>query len=105
VSRRARERGAAIARIVTLGTPHRGAWVGRLPIGPMARAMRAGSFATATVRPGDLAIASRLDLVIPWRTATLDPPASSRVLDRAGHGALLLDGEAAQVVRQHLVSS
>jgi pimeloyl-ACP methyl ester carboxylesterase len=59
---------AAIGRIITLGTPHRGEWWGHMPIGPMAAEMRAGAYAGADA--GDLAITSYGDLVIRWHRAT-----------------------------------
>ena len=92
--------GGAIGRIVTLGTPHRGVWWSRMPIGPMRAALRAGAFGPGEEH--DLAITSRADLVIRWGHATLDPPATTLVLDAAGHAGLLLDGRAHRAAIAHL---
>jgi pimeloyl-ACP methyl ester carboxylesterase len=93
VARHARElaEGAAIGRIVTLGTPHRGAWPGAIAIGSMRGEIRRGCSHPA--RTGDLAITSHDDNLIPWRQATLDPPGESKVIDGCGHAGILLAGE------------
>ena len=92
--------GAAVGRIVTLGTPHRGEWWGRMPIGPMRTALLAGAFGAGL--ENDLAITSRADLVIRWSRATLDPPATTLVLDAAGHAGLLIDARAHRAAIAHL---
>ena len=73
-----------VATLTTLGTPHRGEWWSRMPIGPMRAAMRAGAFGVGL--ENDLAITSRADLIIRWNRATLDPPATriERVLANEG---------------------
>ncbi len=97
---RALPAGTAVGRIVTLGTPHRGAWWSRLPIGPLRVAMRAGTFGPG--EPTDLAITSRADMVIRWNQATLDPPSTTLILDAAGHAGLLLDARAHRAAIAHL---
>ena len=93
--------GTAIGRIVTLGTPHRGEWWSRMPIGPMRAAMRPGSFGPGEDR--DLAITSRADHVIRWSRATLDPPSTTLIFDGAGHAGLLLDPRAHRAAIAHLL--
>jgi pimeloyl-ACP methyl ester carboxylesterase len=92
--------GAAIGRIVTLGTPHRGEWWHAMPIGPLRLAMRAGRFGIGEA--DDLAITSRADLIIRWSRATLDPPSRTLILDAAGHAGLLLDARAHRAAIAHL---
>lgn len=99
-SARALPGGAAIGPIVTLGTPHRGEWWHRAPIGPLRAAMRTGAFGLGEA--DDLAITSRADLVIRWSRATLDPPSKTLVLEAAGHAGLLLDARAHRAVIEHL---
>jgi triacylglycerol lipase len=93
--------GMAIGRIVTLGTPHRGEWWSRMPIGPMRAALRPGVFGAGEDR--DLAITSRADHVIRWSRATLDPPSTTLIFDGAGHAGLLLDSRAHRAAIAHLL--
>jgi pimeloyl-ACP methyl ester carboxylesterase len=93
--------GTPIGRVISLGTVHRGTWYARLPVGPMAEAL--APRASADGRPGDLAITSDADLFIPWRRATLDPPAETVILDRVGHAGLLLDPRVASMAARHLL--
>ena len=93
--------GSSIGRIVTLGTPHRGEWWSRMPIGPMRVAMRPGAFGAGEDR--DLAITSRADHVIRWSRATLDPPSTTLIFDGAGHAGLLFDPRAHRAAVEHLL--
>ena len=86
--------------VITLGAPFGGSpWASLLPIGPLARALRAGSpllrrLAAAAHPPGVrwLAFASTLDMIAPADRCT---PANMHAelvrVDAAGHAGMLLD--------------
>jgi hypothetical protein len=102
VSRSARARaGSLVGRIVTLGTPHRGAVMGPLSVGGMHDVLCVGTDCD-TPQVGDLAVVSEMDLVVRPSKASLAAPAETLFLDRAGHGAMLLSPGVARSIARHL---
>jgi triacylglycerol esterase/lipase EstA (alpha/beta hydrolase family) len=101
---------AAIARIVTLATPHHGTVLAALGTGANAKQMRVGSSFTQELRaaltPAVLArlvcIATRDDNLIVPRSSPLLSGARQVLLEKVGHLALIEDPRAWQVVQEEL---
>jgi pimeloyl-ACP methyl ester carboxylesterase len=99
---------AAVARVVTLATPHRGTIFGALGLGSNAREMRrdckylttlAGA-ETPELRRRFVCIATQDDNLVVPRASPLLPDAEHHVLDGVGHLALIEDPRAWQLVAQ-----
>ena len=98
----ARRLADSVDLVVTLGSPFGGSpWAELLPVGPLVRAMRAGSpllrRLAATPPPAAarwLAFASTLDAIVPAERAVPAHPLVTRLtVDAAGHSGMLLDPE------------
>lgn len=81
---------ARVARLVTLGSPHRGSLLARLGLGPNARQMRVGSTwlgaLDAPLPPGSVSIYSRHDnYVYPQRACSTLDGAATVVIGGVGH--------------------
>jgi triacylglycerol esterase/lipase EstA (alpha/beta hydrolase family) len=110
---------AAVARVITLATPHHGTALAPLGTGANAKQMRIGSRFTTELRqalsPALVAkfvcIATRDDNLVVPRTSPLIPDAQQILVDRVGHLALLEDERAWQAIhdaaapRQRVIDS
>ncbi|HTT11990.1 MAG TPA: alpha/beta fold hydrolase [Burkholderiaceae bacterium] len=99
---------AAVARVVTLATPHHGTVLALFGSGANAKQMRVGSVylqqLAGALSPALAArfvcVATRDDNMIVPRSSPLLPGAQHVVVERVGHLALIEDARAWQVVRQ-----
>ncbi len=89
--------GERVHRIVTVGTPHRGTWMGRFGVAPNTREMRLGTPWQRTLEAGERPdLLARFtcfyghcdNIVFPASTATL-PGADNRHLSAVAHVAML----------------
>jgi pimeloyl-ACP methyl ester carboxylesterase len=98
---------AAVARVITLATPHHGTALAPLGTGANAKQMRIGSAFTTELRQAlspalvakFICIATRDDNLVVPRTSPLIPDAQQIVVDRVGHLALLEDERAWRAIR------
>ena len=97
---------AAVAKIITLASPHQGTFFGRFGTGANAKQMAVGSpfmqrlaqAMSPTVAAKIVCVATRDDNLIVPRSSPLLPGARHVVLDRVGHLALIEDERAWQVL-------
>jgi pimeloyl-ACP methyl ester carboxylesterase len=96
-----------VARLVTLGSPHRGTKLGRLGIVPVASELLAESELLLGLKPLDAvkytSIWSRADaVVVPAESSSVVPDGTDCVFDDLGHLSMLLSKKVADSVVEHL---
>jgi triacylglycerol esterase/lipase EstA (alpha/beta hydrolase family) len=100
-----------VARLVTIGSPHKGTRLGRLGLWllPVARELSAESELLAGLRPLDAvkytSIWSRSDaVVVPADSSSVAPAGTDCVFDDMGHLTMLLSSRVADRIVEHLSS-
>jgi triacylglycerol esterase/lipase EstA (alpha/beta hydrolase family) len=97
-----------VARLVTIGSPHRGTALGRFGLVPVARELAAGSallgeLGAPSPEVSYTSVWSRADaIVVPPESSSLAPAGEDRVFDDLGHLSMLLSPRVIDVVAERL---